>query len=77
MTTSPISPELQSKIAEWRIKSANGTITLDEMRQAVIAMRDGRTGAQEAAAASGKKSSVKKPVRKADDMLAELGSLGL
>lgn len=75
MTTSPITPELQSQIAIWRAKSADGTITLDEMRQAIILMRGGRTGAQEAAAASGKKSSTKKPVRKADDMLSELEGL--
>lgn len=75
VTTSPISPELQSQIQIWRQKSADGTITLPEMRQAVILMRGGRTGAQEAAASAGKSKAAKKPVRKADDMLAELGAL--
>lgn len=70
--TSPISPELQSKIALWRQKSLDGTITLEEMREAVIAMRGGRLAAQEAAASAGKKTS-KKPTRAADDMLSELG----
>lgn len=73
--TSPIPPALESKIAEWRRKSADGTITLQEVREAIIAMRGGRVAAQEAAAASGKKSSSKKPARSADDMLGELGGL--
>lgn len=72
---SPISPELQSKIALWRAKSQEGTITLEEMREAIILMRGGRKTAQEAAASSGKKASAKKPARAVDDMLNELEGL--
>lgn len=68
--SSPVTPELQSKIALWRRKAQDGTITLDEMKEAIIAMRMGRKSAAEAAASSGKK---KKPTRSADDMLGELG----
>lgn len=73
--TSPISPELQSNIAMWRRKSADGTITLDEMKAAIIAMRQGRKSAAEAAASSAKGSRKKAPARSADDMLSELGNL--
>ena len=72
--TQVVPPELQSKILEWRRKSADGTITLDEMKQAIIALRSGRKAAAEAASASGSKRA-KKPTRSADDMLAELGGL--
>ena len=72
---SPISPELQSKLAIWRQKSLDGTLTLDECREAVILMKGGRTSAQEAAASSGKKASTKKPARAADDLLSELEGL--
>jgi len=72
--TSPITPELQSKIAIWRSKSADGTISLAEMREAIIALRAGRKAAIEAASAS-RKSSPKRPSKSADDMLGELEGL--
>lgn len=53
--TSPVSPELQSKILAWRSSAAAGTITLEEMKEAIIALRSGRRSAAEASAASGKK----------------------
>lgn len=67
-----VPPPLQSKIDMWRRKMADGTITLDEMKEAVIALRQGRTNAAQAAASAGKKST-KKPTRSAEDMLGELG----
>lgn len=45
-------PELLNKLSEWRRKSADGTITLDEMREAVKAMRANRMSSAEAAAKS-------------------------
>jgi len=72
--TNPVPPELQSKIALWRSRSADGTITLDEMKQAIIAIRQGRVSAA-AAAEGSKKTKSKAPARSADDMLAELGGL--
>lgn len=75
MTTSssPVPPELQSKIALWRSKSADGTITLDEMKQAILALRSGRQSA--AVAAAGSKTKSKAPARSADDLLSELGGI--
>ena len=69
--TSPISPELQAKITSWRIKAADGTLTIEEMKEGIIHMRGGRLTAATAAKAS-KKKSVAPP---ADDMLGELEGL--
>lgn len=68
-----VPPDLQSRISDWRRKSADGTITLDEMKQAIIALRSGRKAAAEASASSGKRT--KTPTRSADDLLNELGGL--
>ena len=45
-----MSPELQSKIAHWRVKAVNGTLTADEMREAITALRQDRVGAAVASA---------------------------
>lgn len=68
------SPEQQTKIAEWSAKAADGTLTLEEMREAIRFMRQGRRTAVES---SGKKASAKSkgPARSADDLLSELGGL--
>ena len=68
--TLPVPPELQSKITLWRQRAGDGTITLEEMKEAILALRQGRKNALAAALAS--KSKAKKPVRNVDDMLAEL-----
>lgn len=65
-------PELAAKMVEWRAKATAGTITLDEMKQAIIALRGTRRSALEASSSPSK---AKKPSKSADDMLAELGSL--
>lgn len=73
--TSPVSPELSSRIAEWRRKSAEGTMTEDEMRDAIVHLRAGRLAAANAAATAkrtAKKTSAPPPV---DDLLNELGSM--
>ena len=67
------SPELINKVAEWRRKVADNTITLEEMQQAVAIMRGGRMAATQAAAASKAKGRSKAPPRDAADMLSELG----
>jgi len=43
--------ELVQKMALWRAKMAAGTLTPDELKEAMIAMRAHRTGAQSASAA--------------------------
>lgn len=73
-TVHVVPPDLQSRISEWRRKSADGTITLDEMKLAIIALRSGRKAAAEASAASGTKRT-KKPTKSAEDLLSELGGL--
>lgn len=69
-----VPPELQSKVIEWRHKSAQNTITLDEMKQAIILLRQGRRLAAEASTTS-KSTSKKKPVTPVSDMLNELNNL--
>lgn len=49
-----ISPELQSRLAVWRAKAADGTITLEEMRQVVAELRGARLSAGQAPAKSAK-----------------------
>lgn len=54
------SPELLNQLSEWRRKAADGTITLEEMREAVKVLRANRMSSADAAAASkvgGKKKS--------------------
>lgn len=68
-------PELLNQIAQWRQKSTDGTITLDEMREAVKVLRAGRVSAITEAgkvkrAAAGK--STKGPARSAGDLLDDL-----
>jgi len=66
------SPETQSKIATYRQKALDGTLTLDECRESIKLLREGRETAQAAAKAS--KSRAKPPVS-ADALLNELDSL--
>jgi hypothetical protein len=69
-----ISPELQSKLFLWRQKSDNGTITLEEMREAVKELRAGRLTAGMAAKTTGSRKA-KGPTQSADAMLSELEGL--
>ena len=68
--SSPVPLELQAKIASWRQRASEGTLTLDEMKEAILHLRAGRVSAANAASsAKRKKTSVAPP---ADDMLADL-----
>ena len=49
---------IMSNIQIWRAKAADGTITLDEMRQAVQAIRVERVGASAVSSASREKKAV-------------------
>jgi hypothetical protein len=68
-----LTPELASKLAIWRAKAAEGTITLPEMKEAIIALRMGRKSAMEAAATTKTRTSKKVPTASAvDDALGDL-----
>lgn len=61
--------EIASKIATYRQRAAEKTLTLEELREAVKMLRAGRASATAAAKSSGKKT--KAPVN-VDDLFAEL-----
>lgn len=71
-------PELLNKLSEWRRKCADGSITLDEMRESVRALRANRMSTADAAAKSktggGKKKSPAAPVD-AGSLLDQLNGL--
>ena len=73
-----MSDVIQANVQLWRQKAADGTITLEEMRLAIAAIRKERVGAQEvstksktAIAATAKK----KAVVDSEDLLGQLGDL--
>ena len=63
--------DLNRKIAYWRQRSAEGQLTVEEMKEAIIALRGGRVSA---AIASGNSRAKKSPVivQDSDDLLNEL-----
>ena len=65
-------PESQARIILLRQKATEGTLTLDEMREAVQLLRDGRVGAAIASARSKSKAAAK-VIKTADELLDELG----
>ena len=70
----PISPELQSKIAAWRLRASEGTLELSEMKEAVLLLRQGRVAAANASAQAKRKKAIAE-IPHADDMLSELDNL--
>lgn len=69
-----ISPENQSKIAVWRAKANEGTLTLEDVREYVEILRQGRRGAAEASDQARRKRA-KATIKDADTLLDELGGL--
>jgi len=67
-----VSPELQSKIGVWRAKAAAGTLTQEEMREAIVALRADRVGAAIASDRS-KRAKAKAEIPDAGDLLKEMG----
>lgn len=63
-----ITPETQSKIAEWRRKVADGSITTEELKEAVRYLRQDRV----AAAQTSKIARTKKAPVNGDDLLKGL-----
>lgn len=66
-----MSPELASKIEIWRAKALNNTLTKDEMREAIIALRADRVGASVASDKS-RTSKRKADAPNAIDLLGEM-----
>ena len=66
------SSELQSKIALWRSKCADGTMTSEEYIEAIALLREGRLAA---ATASVRAKSKAKPSVDGDSLLGELDGL--
>jgi ribosomal protein L12E/L44/L45/RPP1/RPP2 len=71
------SPEMQLRIQEWRAKARQGTLSQDEMREAIAALRRDRGAIPQASAGSKvtktRKAAAAKP--NSDDLLSELDGL--
>ena len=67
-------PELQSKIAAWRQRAADNTLTKDEMIEIVRILRSGRMAAAQSAAATKRKRAIAE-IPSATDMLNEMDGL--
>ena len=63
--------EAQAKIAAWRLKVADGTISQDEMKEAIILLCAGRVSSAAAASASKRKRAIAE-IPAADDLLGEI-----
>lgn len=72
--SSPIPAELAAKIASWRLKAADGTLELPEMKEAIIHLRAGRLASASAAPAAKRKKAIAE-IPKAADLLNELEGL--
>lgn len=70
----PVPLELQSKIANWRLRAAEKTLTLEEMKEAIVYLRAGRVNAASTAAATKRKKAIA-TIPSADDMLLDLEGL--
>lgn len=69
---SPISPELQSKLSIWRQKAADGTLSMDELKEAVAFLRSDRKAAAVSSPAK-KTAKAKAAIPDADTLMKELG----
>jgi len=67
----PVSLELQIKLAEWRRKCADNTITLEEMKEAVALYRQGRMAAAQSSATA-KRKTARAVIPSADELLDEI-----
>jgi hypothetical protein len=73
-----MSEAIMSNIQIWRMKAKEGTMTLEEARDAIAAIRKERVGASEVSAASKTKkaaTAAKKAPVDVDSLMDELGNL--
>jgi hypothetical protein len=66
-----MSPDMNAKVQLWRDKARNGTLTQDEMKEAITALRTER---QSIGAAKGVRGTAKKIIN-SEDLLSELDNL--
>jgi len=69
-----VTPELSAKITYWRHSLAEGTITQEEMKEAIRALREGRLAAGQATSAAKRKKAII-AIPHADDLLGEIDSI--
>ena len=69
-----MNPILMSKITLWRAKAAEGTLSEEEMIEAVKLIREGRISAATTAKTVSKAKALVE-IPKADDLLDELGGI--
>ena len=72
-----LSPEAQAKVQLWRQKAREGTLTQDEMREAIITLRQDRIAAAATSATSRAKKAAtrEKKAVNSDDLLSELDGI--
>lgn len=69
-----MSPELQSRIAIWRQKTSDGSMSVEEYREAIAAIRGDRKNAAVTSEQSKRKKAAK-VIPDAKSLLGELGGL--
>lgn len=67
-----LSPEMQAKVATWRQKAIAGTLSVEDMREAIVLLRSNRRSAA-VSATEARRTKARKVVQSADDMLKDLG----
>lgn len=67
-----MTPELASKVQTWRARAIDGSLTREEMKEAITALRAGRVGASIASDKS-RRAKAKAEIPDAMDLLAEMG----
>lgn len=72
-----MSDVIAEKVQEWRRKCQDGTITLEEMREAISAIRRERVNAQETSTKSKARKATAKAKAEPVDSDGLLGELGL
>lgn len=69
-----MSPELQNKIARWRQMEADGTLAVEDMREAIAALRQDRAAAAQATTKARREKAIK-AIPTAGDLLDEIGGM--
>lgn len=69
-----MSPDTLARIEHWRRKAVDGTLTTDEMKQAVLDMREDRKRAGPSTGEASRRKKAKAEIPSADDMLDEMGA---